>query len=150
MKVIIMRGIPGSGKSTWARNNFPNSLICSTDNFMIDSDGNHKFDWTKLKDAHGACLRQFIGAVVNRRYTGIDTVIVDNTNIRVCSIAPYVAIAEAYNLDTQIYRCVCPPEVGFKRNVHGVPLSTVDKMSRQMENLPDIYPQELFVNTYKE
>ncbi len=50
--LYIVRGIPGSGKSTFAKQLVgADFLVCEADKyFMVD--GEYKFDATKLKQAH--------------------------------------------------------------------------------------------------
>ena len=51
-KLYIVRGLPGSGKSTFAEALVGSDfLVCEADKyFMVD--GEYKFDGSKLKDAH--------------------------------------------------------------------------------------------------
>lgn len=82
-KVIIMRGQPGSGKSTYTAKHFPDALVCSADHFFMESgvcncgfasdplmtDHNpacdelkttYVFDKTKISEAHAHCLQRFV------------------------------------------------------------------------------------------
>lgn len=123
-QVVIMRGIPGSGKSTYVAKNHPGAYICSADHFFIDQDGTYRYDSSRRSDAHGQCLRKFVAAIQR----GEATIVVDNTNTTVMEIAPYAALALAYKYDLQIVSIECKPEVGVVRNVHSVPTSVVEQM----------------------
>ena len=99
MKTLyILRGIPGSGKSTYAKrfielytNLFHATAIkCSADDFFIDKHGVYKFDATKLYAAHRQC--QHKAATAMRQ--GIDLVIIDNTNTTDKEMRPYIDIAK--------------------------------------------------------
>ncbi len=62
MKIIILCGLPGSGKTTWAKQNYPGARIVSADDFFMVQGPTGKvymFDPAKLSDAHALCLREF-------------------------------------------------------------------------------------------
>lgn len=119
-KVTILRGVSGSGKSTYAATNYPGALVVSADSFFAFVDG-YKFDPTKLSEAHGLCLRGFVDAAQRGR-----NVVVDNTNITVEEIAPYYAIAEAYGREVEIVTFDVPISIAHARNIHNVPLAKVE------------------------
>ena len=128
MKVFILQGVSGSGKSTLA-----NSLrgeICSADSFFI-KDGKYQFDISKLSEAHGKCLKKFIDMVQNN----IKLIVVDNTNTTIEEIAPYFAVAQAYNYDIEIISLHCPVEIAAKRNVHNVPKKSIEYMQERIINM---------------
>lgn len=143
MKVIVMSGIPGAGKLSWieallAGLHNLNVVVCSADDhFMVD--GEYKFDFNKIGDAHGACLRKFNKAISEATYPKIDYLIVDNTSTTPIECAPYVALALAYDVEVDIVQFNCPAEIGFMRNTHGVPLKScyyyrdnIDNFQRDM------------------
>lgn len=131
MRVIIMRGIPGSGKSTHAKTHYPTATICSADNYFMDN-GVYRFNPTKLGEAHAMCMKQYLDALNARA----EWVVVDNTNIRVSEITPYTLVARAMGYDVEIVRYDCPAEIGAARNAHGVPLVACIRMQNAMEALP--------------
>ena len=56
--MAIMRGLPGSGKSTIAsriQEQLPQVQVCSADHHFIDEEGEYRFDLSKLGAAHAAC-----------------------------------------------------------------------------------------------
>lgn len=130
----IMRGIPGSGKSTWLqRNASPTTEVASADNYHLNPlTGIYEFKPANIKAAHDGCLRDF---ALSAR-AGTNDIAVSNTNIRVWELAPYVRIAEAFGFEVRIMRMVCRPEVAITRGVHGVPTEQVWKMFTEMETLP--------------
>ncbi len=129
-RVIIMQGIPGSGKSTWIIQNLVDTkhLVVSADHFRVDSCGVYHFDATNPQVAHGKCLLAFIEACA----AGVDTIVVDNTNTTAVEIAPYHAIAQAYHYDVKIVRIVADPAICVKRNIHGVPAAGIDTMAERL------------------
>lgn len=136
--VIILRGIPGAGKSTWVANNAsPNAAIVSADHFFTDAHGKYNFDPTKLPLAHGTCLKNF-----NRHVTleFPHEIVVDNTNTTVIEMAPYAALALAYGRTLKIVTLRCPPEIGAARNTHGVPLAGVQAMAQRLVDQEQFIP----------
>lgn len=51
--LILVRGLPGSGKSTFAHAIWNNYAICEADQYFINKEtGEYVFDGSKIKDAH--------------------------------------------------------------------------------------------------
>lgn len=143
MKVVILRGLPGSGKSTWVKNNLPNAFICSADHFFENSLGEYNFNPSKLSEAHGQCMWNFIAALTDK----LPLVVVDNTNVTKIEIAPYLSVAQAFGYDVEII-CI-DPKLSLKelseRNVHGVPYKSLQSMeSRWENNFPPFWPRQTF------
>lgn len=140
--VIIMSGIPGSGKSTYAREHFPHANILSADDFFVRN-GIYTFDPKLLKDAHEFCLRRFAWD----SQVQDQTLIVDNTNTTALEICPYAALALAYGHELKIITLKCDVETAFKRNKHNVPLESIQRMHDRLEKrvLPKRWPNEVRV-----
>ena len=132
MKVVIMRGAPGSGKSTWVKKNLPGAEVFSADSYFMQ-DGEYKFDPARLPQVHDTCLRSFLLAVWHPKDRDI---VVDNTNTKAFEIAPYYRLAEAFGYGVEVVWVVAPAEVCKARNVHNVPPATIDAMVNGVEPLP--------------
>lgn len=135
MNIKIMRGVPGSGKSTWAKNlrqvTYDQGLlpiIVSADMYFTAS-GQYMFDPTKLGEAHRWCMSSFINSCNDH----MNPIIVDNTNINLEDISPYVAVGEALGYDVEIVQIETDPEIAAARNTHGVPKAKVIEMARRMQ-----------------
>jgi predicted kinase len=94
--VIILRGVSGSGKSTFAsmlaRNN-SGAVVVTADDYFTDSWGLYKFDASKLGAAHGQCFDRFNEALYN---PAVNTIIVANTNTSPKDFKVYVDAAEFF------------------------------------------------------
>lgn len=127
MKITIMRGAPGSGKSTYAKT--LNAVVVSADDYFTDASGNYSFDASKLGEAHKECLRLFCH-LVNR---STNHIVVDNTNINIEDVAPYVSVGEAFDYDVTIVQIEpLDLEAAAIRNVHNVPVKKVLEMTERM------------------
>jgi predicted kinase len=131
-----------------------NLMVCSADHFFLDAAGKYNFDPRKLPEAHAACLRKFVtlcqtaaplskvtilrGVPGSGKSTYIKGsvlnlgIIVDNTCTTLSEVAPYAALALAYNLVLQIVTIHCDPVEAGRRNIHGVPVEVVEKMAQRM------------------
>lgn len=150
MLLVIMRGVPGSGKSFSAQrikidaeDHGTTATIHSTDEkFMVD--GNYRFDREKLSEYH----RQNLNETIDSMMMGVDVVIVDNTNIRVQHFMPYVEAAKALRYTVKECQPDSPwwkdwrsgaltndqmAEVCAKKNWHHVPIKTISVMLESFE-----------------
>ena len=138
MKVTILCGISGSGKSTLAEE--IGGMVCSADDYFIKN-GEYKFNPRSLPDAHATCLREYVEALQARvdRYAWSDMV-VDNTNTTIAEIAPYAALALAYGCELLIKIVECDVETAVKRNIHGVPRTTIEAQATRIAGLKAALP----------
>jgi len=125
-RVIIMRGLPGSGKSTKARTY--GGTIVSADDHMI-KDGVYKFDATRLGYVHGRCYYEFKEAVDR----GDAIVIVDNTNISPKEYKRYrqYARGRGYEVEIDTIESGLTCEELAERNTHNVPLESIKRMNER-------------------
>lgn len=127
--VTILRGISGSGKSTYTAANLPNAFVASADKFFM-RDGDYKFDPKQLGNAHSWCFRQFEAALQQ----GVDEVVLDNTNTKLWEFEKYVAAAEKYGYAVTVVRLKVDPKIAAARNLHGVPADKVQQMQDRFED----------------
>lgn len=109
-KLFIMRGVPGSGKSTYAKellNNFGIDInsnkilkfhILSTDDFFYDEDEIYRHDKNKLKKFHQ--LNESRAEI--QMLLKCSPIIIDNTNIDIANFVNYYKLAKSYNYEVEI------------------------------------------------
>ena len=123
--VTILRSLPGGGKSTLARTLVEQGAAhASADTFedlyFVDSEGLTQIRLEHLDPAHGASYRVAIEALQAGQ-----NVVVDNTNLSIEEVLPYVAIAQAFRANAEIVTIDTDPEVAFGRQTHGVPFAVI-------------------------
>ena len=151
-QVIVLQGVSGSGKSSYVNAFNGPKASCSADDYFVQDSG-YRFNPAQLGEAHAWCLRRFIYQLST--YTGGDsslTVLVDNTNTAAIEIAPYMAIAAAYNVPAKIVTIECDLDLAFRRNQHNVPMSTIQKQAARIKQshsqFPKHWEREIIRKTY--
>ena len=152
MTLILVRGLPGSGKSSFAeylsnagRRNQSSSpgyrsifgdtapSLVAADDFRVDEEGN--YCWLPGRkaneDAHGQCIARVRELVRMGR-----EVIVHNTFVELKELEPYRKIARWSSCRLQVITVHDPSitdEELFERCKHGVPLERISDMRRRFE-----------------
>jgi len=120
--LIIIRGIPGSGKNTFAELLGP--AICTADDYFMDINGNYNFRREGLGRAHAWCQRKC--ELFMKRC--ITPTIVANTSTTEKELKPYILMAEKYG-----YRVfsVIVENRHFGKNLHDVPEVSLNQMKER-------------------
>lgn len=122
MRLVLIRGLPGSGKSTMA-SKMVGFVHVEADQYFTDADGHYNFRPEGLAAAHGACLRAAKEALADGR-----DVVVSNTFTRRWEMQPYFDAAKEYGAEVEIITAA-----GSWPNVHGVPAAAISKMRERWE-----------------
>jgi predicted kinase len=142
-KMIMMRGVPGSGKSYLAEQlaqiagQTGSVVLYSTDEFFM-VDGRYQFDPSKLGKYHMQNIERAAKAAEN----GVDTIIIDNTNIRHWEMRAYAQIADKNGYEVEFVESNSPWAKDAvecaRRNRHGVPLDKIIQMLQGFEPDPSL------------
>lgn len=101
--VLILRGVSGSGKTTFAENLAalnPGAVgVCCADDFFTDADGKYNFDANRLGLAHRRCQERFETLLEN---SAMKLIIVANTNTKPADFAFYVNAARGRAIVTSV------------------------------------------------
>jgi predicted kinase len=132
--LYIVRGLPGSGKSTFAEKLVGSDfLVCEADKYFIDKEsGEYNFDGSKLKDAHKYCqdlVETYMkDSLVNDQF--YREIAVSNTFTQEWEMKTYFELAEKYGY--MVFTVVVENRHNGK-NVHGVPEDKLEIMKNRFE-----------------
>jgi predicted kinase len=130
--LILLRGLPGSGKTSFANLMWASQVICEADQFFYDKEGNYNFDATKLGHAHKACQEKVETFMKDNQnnHQFYPEIIVSNTSTTEKELQPYLDLALKYG-----YTVVSLIIENFHngKSVHNVPDETIEKMRKRFE-----------------
>ena len=154
--VVIMRGLPGSGKSTWIERHFGGDpqqrpTICSADHFFARGAGVltskqmkrltpseiYQQTWRPelVQSAHAACHAEFNAALESKD----PLVIVDNTHVQVSHLSRVRTTAIEAGYRVAVVEMECPSDEAVKefarRGLHPLPIKTLFQLRQSFEHL---------------
>ncbi|XP_074848737.1 NEDD4-binding protein 2 isoform X2 [Carettochelys insculpta] len=133
--LVLLRGVPGSGKSFLARTlleDNPSGIVLSTDDYFYKN-GQYQYDANCLGEAHEWNRKRAKEAFEKR----ISPIIIDNTNIQAWEMKPYVALSQKYKYKVMFRE----PDTWWKfkpkelerRNIHGISKERIKRMLERYE-----------------
>ena len=123
-ELILLRGIPGSGKSTLSFL-FDGAKV-SADDYFFDDETGYNFVAADLPKAHKWCQTR----VENLMYDGIETIVVANTFTKEWEMHSYYELAKANGY--RVHSVIVENRHGSK-NIHGVPAEKLEQMKNRFE-----------------
>lgn len=125
-KLILLRGLPGSGKSTFAKFLYTreNTRHFEADMFF-DIYNQNKFDASLLSKAHSWCLENTKLSLENYY-----DVIVSNTFTQEWEMQPYFDMAKELGVEVTV---LIVENYHGNSSIHNVPEETINKMRKRFE-----------------
>ena len=120
--LYLIRGVPGSGKSSLAQTLLANQVvddIAEADDFFVQN-GIYNFDASRLREAHGWC-QNYAGACLSKGFS----IAVSNTSTTEKEVETYRKIAE--QCDAKFVSLIVENRHEGK-NIHGVPEEKIQQM----------------------
>jgi predicted kinase len=118
--LYLVRGLPSSGKSTFAKT--LGGQHYEADMFFIDPiSGEYKFDGSKIKLAHEWCQNRVEGDMI----LNMDKIVVSNTFTQEWELEKYFELAEKYGY--KVFSIVVENRHGGT-NIHKVPEEKLEQM----------------------
>lgn len=129
--LYIVRGLPGSGKSTFARSIAKSYQIFEADQYFMER-GEYKFDITKLREAHDSCKRRVVRRMRESLFNSIffRNIVVSNTFTQDWEMKYYRSIGRKYGY--KVHTIIIENRHN-STNVHGVPEDKIKIMSDRFE-----------------
>lgn len=130
--ILILRAVPGSGKTTLAEAIKSLSvddvvICCADDYFHLNEEGTYQFDSNKLNLAHSYCKQTFDEALQHSK----PFIIVANTNTKTKDFKYYEKMG---NKNGYLVSTVIVENRHGGVDVHGVPQEVKDNMSENILN----------------
>lgn len=129
--LILLRGLPGCGKTTlgkvilqWPSTDKPDVL--SADDYFVDEKGNYNFDGTKLKEAHNDCQVR----CANKMKLECSRIVVANTFTQDWEMDSYFEMAKRYHY--RVHSVIVENRHG-NINVHDVPEEKLLDMKKRFK-----------------
>jgi len=129
--LYIVRGLPGSGKSTFARSIAKPYQIFEADQYFIKR-GKYNFDATKLKDAHDDCKQRVARRMRENLFNSIffTNIVVSNTFTQDWEMRFYRNVAKRYGYKVHT---IIVENRHYGSNIHGVPQDKLQSMEDRFE-----------------
>ncbi len=118
-EIVLIRGLPGSGKSTAAQNMRGYKHI-EADMFLL-VDGEYVYDAAKVKAAHDWCVAQ----AKENLDKGLN-VVISNTFVKLWELDRYIKLGYRYRIIEMR---------GNFKNIHGVPQDRIQSMAKHWEKI---------------
>lgn len=131
--LYLVRGFPGSGKSTIASSLARDGGLVhlETDMFFTLADGIFRYNASRIKEAHEWCQE-----VTKKTLKSGRSVIVSNTFIQKWEMDPYLLMAKELSTFFQVIECK-----GKYGSDHGLPKETMERMVTRWEHWnPEWWP----------
>lgn len=138
MSLVLIRGLPGSGKSTMASILYAAGFCHFEADDYFETPAGYWFDKTKLSDAHRECYQNTVHALKYGK-----NCVVANTFVRLREMAPYLIQAKDIGIEVYIIQAR-----GAYKSTHNVPPETIERMKKNWEDLTLMQMKEYQIVQY--
>jgi hypothetical protein len=126
-ELVLIRGLPGSGKSTVAQRYYPNHVWVEADHYFVDpATGIYTYVPEEIREAHAYSQQKTRYSLEYKR-----NVVVSNTFTQIWELQPYLDIAALAKVKVEVVRCM-----GQWPSIHGVPPEKLQQMYARFEDYP--------------
>ncbi len=123
-QLTLIRGTPGSGKTTLAKSKYvPLGYVHLEADMFFEQSGTYLFEPAKIGLAHSWCQRKTREHLVAGRH-----VVVSNTFTTHWELFPYIDMADKIPAELKVIHAQ-----GNFQNVHSVPQAALDKMKARWQ-----------------
>tara|TARA_B100000886_G_scaffold22452_1_gene14279 strand:+ start:370 stop:849 length:480 start_codon:yes stop_codon:yes gene_type:complete len=132
MRLILIRGLPGSGKTTLGKKWAGKHCYAADDFFYLLGNGQYNFDPTRLPEAHEYCQT----LVLRDMALEVPVISVANTFTQEWELQSYaiMCITQNYKLEiVDLYDAGLSDEQLADRNTHDVPIESIRRMRDRYE-----------------
>lgn len=139
-RLILIRGLPGSGKSSLAEQiaDQNDGMNYEADQFMVDVQGNYEYRQDRLS----LCHRQCFLAMSSAFGIGVSTVCISNTFTQLWEMKKYIDYAASNDIELTVIKAE-----GVKHNKKNVPDGKIARMRKRWEDFDgEISPIQFFVS----
>lgn len=129
--VIIVRGLPGSGKTRYAQTFWPGVLLIEGDQYYMTGDGQYLFGTGMLKSS-----TEYTRAMLSTALSlGIKCVVITLTSPDGSSAKSLAKIAKAFGYQV-VHRWIDFDNGNTNQNRHNVPKEVIDSMKQNWKTIP--------------
>lgn len=121
-EIVLIRGLPGSGKSSKAK--FMQGHIHLEADMFLMVDGVYVYDQSKVRGAHEQCLK----LAKDNLEKGLN-VVVSNTFVKIWELQPYIDLGFTFRIVEMKNRWT---------NIHEVPQDKIEIMKSGWQKLPHV------------
>ena len=129
--LVIVRGLPGSGKTYLAQQDYPGHLLLEGDQYYMTDTNKYEFGEGMLKSS-SEYVKMMLATALS---TGIKSVVITTTSPDGKRALEYASIAKGFGHKTK-FVWIDFENGNTNQNRHGLPASVIEKMKEDWREIP--------------